>query len=125
VAEPNADLNLIEQTIKTMPHYFSDYDTFVHFIEEEEFKAQHVEMPHGGFVFRAGATGESQKHRQRMEFSLQLESNPEFTAHVMLAYARAAHHLYLKGETGARTVLDIPIGMLVAESLEILRKEVL
>ena len=125
VAEPNADLSIIEQTIKTMPHYFCDYDTFVYFISEEEFKEKHTEMPHGGFVFRTGTTGIENMHKQRMEFSLQLESNPEFTASVMVAYARAAHKLYLQSDFGAKTVLDIPVGLLVAGSMEELRGTVL
>jgi diaminopimelate dehydrogenase len=125
VAEPNADLNFIEQAIKTMPHYFRDYDTMVHFISEEEFYTKHTEMPHGGFVFRTGKTGEENKHHQRMEFSLQLDSNPEFTAAVMVAYARAAYRLHQKGEVGARTVFDIPVGMLVPETIEELRGKVL
>jgi diaminopimelate dehydrogenase len=125
VAAPHADLNFIEMSIKTMPHYFSDYDTTVHFISEEEFKIQHLEMPHGGFVFRTGRTGKENKNQQRMEFSLQLDSNPEFTAGVMVAYARAAHYLNQKGESGAKTVFDIPVGSLVAESMENLRAKVL
>ena len=125
VAEPNADLNLIEQTIKIMPHYFSDYDTIIHFITEEEYQTKHTEMPHGGFVFRTGTTGKEHLHRQRMEFSLQLDSNPEFTASVMVAYARAAYRLYLKGETGAKTVFDIPVGLLVSDTMDILRKNML
>jgi len=125
VAEPQADINLIEQAIKTMPHYFCDYNTIVHFISEEEFTAEHTCMPHGGFVFRTGTTGKENMHRQRMEFSLQLNSNPEFTAGVMVAYARAAYKLYLKGESGARTVFDVPLGLLVGESMEELRGRVL
>jgi diaminopimelate dehydrogenase len=125
VAESNADTNLIEQTIQTMPNYFLDYNTIVHFISEEEFYAEHTKMPHGGFVFRTGKTGDENKHQQCMEFSLQLESNPEFTAAIMVAYARAAYKLYLKGEIGARTVLDIPIGMLVPNSMDELRRMVL
>ena len=125
VTEPQADLNSIEQTIKTMPHYFCDYDTFVHFISEEEFKTAHTQMPHGGFVFRTGTTGKENMHQQRMEFSLQLDSNPEFTAAVMVAYARAAHKLYLQGEIGAKTVFDIPFGLLLPVSMEELRKEFL
>ncbi|MCL2291339.1 MAG: diaminopimelate dehydrogenase [Bacteroidetes bacterium] len=124
VADPQADLRLIEQTIKAMPHYFCDYETIVHFISEKEFEDEHTNMPHGGFVFRTGTTGKENAHQQRMEFSLQLDSNPEFTAGVMVAYARAAHRLYLKGETGAKTVLDIPLGLLVIESMEELRKVV-
>jgi diaminopimelate dehydrogenase len=125
VAEQNADLNLIEQAITTMPHYFRDYNTLVHFISEEEFYAEHTQMPHGGFVFRTGKTGEENKHHQCMEFSLILESNPEFTAAVMVAYARAAYRLHQKGETGAKTVFDIPIGMLAIDSMEDLRKKAL
>jgi diaminopimelate dehydrogenase len=125
VAEPDADLIFIEQTIKTMPHYFNDFDTVVHFISEEEFKTQHTKMPHGGFVFRTGKTGIENIHQQRMEFSLQLGSNPEFTGSVMVAYARAAHRLFLKGETGAKTVFDVPVGMLVMEEMGKLKKNVL
>ena len=125
VAEAAADLSFIEQSIKTMPNYFSDYDTIVHFISEEEFKAQHTEMPHGGFVLRSGKTGKEEMHRHCIEFSLQLESNPEFTANVMVAYARAAYRLNKKGETGAKTVLDIPLGMLTMEGMEVLREKVL
>ncbi|MCL2132101.1 MAG: diaminopimelate dehydrogenase, partial [Lentimicrobiaceae bacterium] len=121
VAEQGADLNGIEQAIKTMPHYFCDYDTVVHFISEEEFNANHVQMPHGGFVFRTGTTGKDNTHQQRMEFSLQLDSNPEFTASVMVAYARAAYNLHQKGEIGAKTVFDIPIGALVADSTQLMR----
>jgi diaminopimelate dehydrogenase len=108
-----------------MPHYFCDYDTLVHFISEEEFKAEHSKMPHGGFVFRTGTTGNSNMHQQAMEFSLQLDSNPEFTASVMVAYARAAYNLYKKGEIGAKTVFDIPLGALVSASMEELRKKML
>ena len=122
VPEEQADLNSIEQTIKTMPHYFSDYDTFVHFISEEEFKTTHNKMPHGGFVFRTGTTGKEGMNQERMEFSLQLDSNPEFTGNVMVAYARAAHNLHVKGESGARTVFDIPFGLLLPASMEELRK---
>ena len=122
VAESNADCNLIEQSIKTMPNYFSDYDTIVHFISEEEFQANHSKMPHGGFVFRTGTSGNENMHQHCMEFSLKLDSNPEFTANVMVAYARAAHHLSLKGESGAKTVFDIPFGLLLPNSMEELRK---
>jgi len=122
VAEPKADLALIEKTIKAMPYYFSDYETVVHFITKEEFEKEHSNMPHGGFVFRTGATGKEEEHHQKMEFSLQLGSNPEFTASVMVAYARAAYRLFLKGETGARTVFDIPIRDIIEISTEELRK---
>jgi len=125
VAEPQADLLTIEQTIKTMPHYFSDYDTIVHFISEEEFVAKHSTMPHGGLVFRTGTTGKEDMHKQRMEFSLQLESNPEFTANIMVAYARAAYRLFKMSDFGAKTVLDIPVGLLVPDSMEELQKRIL
>jgi len=125
VAEPDADLQMIEQTIKTMPHYFRDYETIVHFISEDEYHIKHTEMPHGGLVFRTGTTGKDSLHKQRMEFSLQLDSNPEFTAAVMVAYARATHRLYLQGESGAKTVLDIPVGMLVPEIMKKLIENVL
>jgi len=125
VAEFQADLSLIEQTIKTMPHYFCDYETLVHFISEEEFQIKHVNMPHGGFVFRTGTTGKENVHQQRMEFSLQLGNNPEFTASVMVAYARAAHRLYLRGESGAKTVFDIPLGLLTPQSMDELKRAIL
>jgi diaminopimelate dehydrogenase len=125
VAASDADMNIIEQTIKTMPHYFCDYNTIVHFISDEEFKDKHTLMPHGGLVFRTGKTGKENEHQQLMEFSLQLESNPEFTAGIMVACARATHRLYLKGETGAKTILDIPLGLLTVDSMEELRKTML
>jgi diaminopimelate dehydrogenase len=125
VPEPDADVSAIEQAIKMMPHYFSDYHTIVHFISEEDLKAHHTQMPHGGFVIRTGTTGDVDIHQQRMEFLLQLESNPEFTAGIMVACARAAYRLYLKGESGARTVFDIPLGLLPSESMEELRRTVL
>jgi diaminopimelate dehydrogenase len=125
VAELDADLNAIEQTIKAMPNYFCDYDTIVHFISEEEFKTEHTKMPHGGFVFRTGTTGKNSAHRQGMEFSLQLDSNPEFTANVMVAYARAAYRIKKKGEIGAKTVFDIPLGVLLPAPMEELRKTLL
>ncbi|MDR1699358.1 MAG: diaminopimelate dehydrogenase [Prevotellaceae bacterium] len=125
VAEDGADLADIEQTIKEMPNYFADYDTTVNFISEEEFKANHGEMPHGGFVFRTGATGKDNMHKQRMEFSIKLDSNPEFTASIMVACARAAYRIYEKGQTGARTVFDIPFGLLAPVSMEELRKTML
>ncbi len=104
-----------------MPNYFSDYETIVNFISEEELKANHSAMPHGGYVLRSGVTGEGTT--QVMEFSLKLGSNPEFTASVLVAYARAAHKLAVRGEAGARTVFDIPFGLLSPKSPEQLRKE--
>ncbi len=91
VPEDGANTEKIEETIKTMPHYFADYHTTVHFITEDEFHANHTKMPHGGFVIRSGKTGEA--HTQIMEFSLKLDSNPEYTASVLVAYARAAYKL--------------------------------
>ncbi|MNV91814.1 Meso-diaminopimelate D-dehydrogenase [compost metagenome] len=106
-----------------MPNYFSDYDTTVTFISEEQLQAEHQGMPHGGFVIRSGVTGENTK--QIIEFGLKLESNPEFTASVLVAYARAAHRLSQEGATGAKTVFDIPLGMLSPKSAEELRRELL
>lgn len=117
-----ADRKKIEEEIKTMPNYFADYDTIVHFITEEELKANHSGMPHGGFVIRSGNTGLNLETKQIIEYSLKLESNPEFTSSVLLAYARAAYRLHEKGETGARTVLDIPPAMLSTKTKEELLK---
>lgn len=123
VAEEGADQARIEEEIKTMPNYFADYNTIVHFISEEELREKHSEMPHGGLVFRSGVTGEGTK--QIMEFGLNLGSNPEFTSSVLVAYARAAFRLAQKGEKGARTVFDIPFGLLSPKSAAELRKELL
>ena len=124
VAEEGADLKEIEETIKNMPNYFSDYDTTVTFITEEELKANHSRMPHGGFVIRSGETGhDGSKHV--IEYSLKLDSNPEFTASVLACYARAAYRLSKKGESGAKSVFDIAPGMLSMKSGEELRAELL
>ncbi|GAA0134827.1 diaminopimelate dehydrogenase [Paenibacillus sp. YSY-4.3] len=123
VAEEGADVARIEREIKEMPNYFADYDTTVHFISEEELKAKHSAMPHGGNVLRSGRTGEN--NTQIIEFGLKLDSNPEFTASVLVAYARAAYKLSQAGESGARTVFDIPFGLLSPKSPEQLRKELL
>jgi len=123
VAEEGADLAKIEQEIKSMPNYFADYDTIVHFISEEELKANHSAMPHGGMVLRSGRTGANST--QLIEFSLKLDSNPEFTASVLVAYARAAYKLSQAGESGAKTVFDIPFVLLSPKSPEQLRKELL
>lgn len=123
VAEEGADLSAIEKAIRTMPDYFSDYDTTVNFISEEELKTKHSGMPHGGVVIRTGTTGKGT--RQRLEFSLSLESNPEFTASVIVAYARAIARMAKEGQTGARTVFDIPFALLSPESPEELRKKLL
>lgn len=123
VAEEGADQARIEKEIKEMPNYFSDYDTTVNFISEEELKASHSAMPHGGTVLRSGRTGENST--QIIEFGLKLDSNPEFTASVLVAYARAAAKLSAQGDKGAKTVFDIPFGMLSPKSAEQLRKELL
>ncbi|KAA9000352.1 diaminopimelate dehydrogenase [Paenibacillus spiritus] len=123
VAEEGADLAGIEREIVTMPNYFADYDTTVTFITEEELKREHSGMPHGGFVIRSGVTGEGTK--QLVEFGLKLESNPEFTASVLVAYARAAVRLSREGASGAKTVFDIPLGYLSPKSAEELRRELL
>jgi len=123
VAEEGADQQRISESIKNMPNYFSDYNTTVYFITEEELKLHHSGMPHGGFVIRTGQTGTDT--RQRMEFGLELGSNPEFTACVLAAYARAAYRLAREGQTGARTVFDIPLSYLSPKSGSELRKELL
>ncbi len=123
VPEPGADRDRISETIKNMPHYFSDYNTTVHFITEEEFDQNHNGMPHGGCVIRTGETGAGAK--QKMEFCLELCSNPEFTACVLTAYARAVYRMSRMGQTGARTVFDIPLGYLSPKTSKELRKELL
>jgi len=125
VAEEGADKAEIEKNIKEMPNYFADYNTIVHFISEEEFKANHNKMPHGGFVIRSGKTGLNNENNQIAEFSLKLDSNPEFTASVLVSYARAVARLNKEGKTGALTVFDIPLGYLSPKSAEELRKELL
>ena len=123
VAENGADRAAIEREIKEMPKYFIDYDTAVNFITEEELLRDHSAMPHGGFVIRSGKTASGKKHI--IEYSLKLESNPEFTGSVLVAYARAIDRLAKKGETGARTVFDIPPVLLSAKSPEELRESLL
>ncbi len=124
VPEEGADLKAIETAIKTMPNYFDEYDTTVTFITEEELKKEHSSMPHGGFVIRSGETGtEGNKHI--IEYSLKLDSNPEFTASVLVCYARAAYRLAAAGESGARSVFDIAPGLLSQKSAEQLRKVML
>lgn len=123
VPEDGADLSIIEREIKNMPNYFSDYDTTVNFIDEEELKKNHKGMPHGGFIIRTGSTGENSKHR--MEFNLSLDSNPEFTANVLVAYARAVYRMAKEGRTGAITVFDVPFSYLSPKSGEELRSELL
>lgn len=124
VAEEGADQAVIEQSIKTMPNYFSDYDTTVHFVTEETLKAEHNKMPHGGFVIRSGKTGKSD-NRHIIEYALTLDSNPEFTSSVLVCYARAAYRLSSRGETGARSVFDIAPALLSPKTGEQLRAELL
>ncbi len=107
VAKEGADLEKIEQQIKEMPNYFADYDTTVTFITEEEMKANHAELPHGGQVIRSGSTGEGGKHKHVMEFSLKLDSNPEFTASVLVACARAIGRMNSRGIFGCKTIFDL------------------
>ncbi len=125
VPEEGADLARIENEIKTMPNYFADYDTTVHFITEEELKRDHSGMPHGGFVVRSGATGEAGESKQLMEFSLKLDSNAEFTANVLVCCARAVCRMQREGQKGAKTIFDVPPAYLSAKSGEALRKELL
>ncbi len=125
VAEPGADTERIEHEIVTMPNYFADYDTTVHFISLEELREKHSGIPHGGFVLRSGKTGLSGEHNQLIEYSLKLDSNPEFTASVIIAYARAAYRLSQAGESGARTVFDIAPALLINKSPEQLRASLL
>ncbi len=125
VAEDGADLGTIEETIKAMPNYFADYDTTVHFISEEELKANHSGIPHGGFVLRSGVTGMDKEHKHLIEYSLKLDSNPEFTASVIVAYARAAYRMSQEGMTGCKTVFDVPPAYLSPLSGAELRKSLL
>lgn len=125
VLEDGADAAKVEEAIKTMPNYFADYDTTVHFISEEELLANHSGIPHGGFVLRSGVTGWEKENRHLIEYSLKLDSNPEFTASVLVAYARAAHRLASEGQSGCRTVFDIAPAYLSAMSAEELRASML
>lgn len=123
VAEEGADLARIENEIKTMPNYFADYDTTVHFITAEEMKLNHSGLPHGGSVIYSGSTSEGNKHV--IEYSLKLDSNPEFTGSVLIACARAAYRLNEEGASGARTIFDLPPAYLSAKSGEELRAHLL
>ena len=125
VAEEGADLARIEQEIKTMPNYFADYDTTVHFISEEELLRDHAGIPHGGFVIRSGKTGWNQENTHVIEYSLKLDSNPEFTSSILVAYARAAYRMAKEGQSGCKTVFDVAPAYLTAKSGEELRKEML
>lgn len=125
VLEEGADAKKVEEEIKNMPNYFADYDTTVHFISEEELKKEHSGIPHGGFVLRSGKTGWNEENNHLIEYSLKLDSNPEFTSSVIVAYARAAYRLAEEGQTGCKTVFDIAPAYLSTKSGEELRAHML
>ncbi|MDE6014109.1 MAG: diaminopimelate dehydrogenase [Acetatifactor sp.] len=125
VAEEGADLDRIEAEIKNMPNYFADYDTTVHFISEEELQRDHAGIPHGGFVLRTGRTGKDGEHNHVIEYSLKLDSNPEFTACVLVAYARAAYRMNQRGMSGCKTVFDVAPADLSPMSGEEIRAQLL
>ena len=125
VAEEGADMARIEREIKEMPNYFADYDTIVHFITAEELSRDHAGIPHGGFVIRTGKTGAELEHSHVIEYSLKLDSNPEFTASVIVAYARATHRMKREGVVGCKTVFDVPPVYLSPKSRDELIKELL
>ena len=125
VAEEGADLARIEEEIKTMPNYFDEYDTTVHFISQEELDRDHSGIPHGGFVIRSGKTGWNNENSHVIEYSLKLDSNPEFTSSVIVAYARAAYRLYQEGQRGCKTVFDIAPAYLSAKDGAELRRTLL
>ena len=125
VAEEGADQGRIENEIKTMPNYFDEYDTTVHFITAEEMEKEHKGLPHGGFVIRTGKTGWEDEHDHVIEYSLKLDSNPEFTSSVIAAYARAAYRLSQEGQTGCKTVFDVAPAYLSAQTPEELRAHML
>ncbi len=125
VAKDGADKAKIEEEIKTMPNYFADYDTTVHFISQQEINENHSGIPHGGFVIRCGKTGAELENTHIIEYSLKLDSNPEFTSSVLVAFARAAARLNAEGASGCKTVLDIPPAYISPKSGEELRKELL
>ncbi len=125
VAKEGADKNAIAEKIKNMPNYFADYDTEVHFITEDEFEKEHRRMNHGGFVIRSGRTGVNNENSQIIEFSLKLESNPEFTASMLVACARAAFRLNSAGQSGGRTVYDLPLGLLSPHDASEIRRRFL
>ncbi len=125
VASPSADKARIEKEIKEMPNYFADYDTTVHFISQEELDRDHKGIPHGGFVIRSGCTGWNGENRHIIEYSLKLDSNPEFTSSVLIAYARAAFRMNSEGQSGCKTVFDVPPAYLSPLSGEELRAHML
>lgn len=125
VLEEGADAAKVEETIKNMPNYFSDYDTTVTFISEEEMKANHSSLPHGGLVLRSGKTGWNKENSHIIEYNIKLDSNPEFTSSIIVAYARAAYRLAKEGQSGCKTPFDIAPAYLSAKSGEELRKSLL
>ncbi len=125
VAKEGADLTRIEQEIKNMPNYFADYDTTVNFISEEELQREHAGIPHGGFVIRSGNTGWNEEHNHIIEYSLKLDSNPEFTSSVIVAYARAVYRMKQEGMSGCKTVFDVAPAYLSPMSGEELRAQLL
>ena len=125
VLEPGADAAMVEKEIKEMPNYFADYNTVVHFIDEDEFIKDHSGMSHGGFVFRSGKTGVNKENKHIIEYSIKLDSNPEFTTSVIIAYARALKKMFDEGARGCKTVLDIPPSYLCRQSPEELRSQFL
>lgn len=125
VAKDGADKARIEREIKTMPNYFDEYDTTVHFITMEELRRDHAGLPHGGTVIRSGKTGKNGEHSHTVEYRLQLDSNPEFTGSVLLACARAAFRMNSEGQSGCKTLLDVPPAYLSASSAEDLRAHLL
>ena len=125
VPNEGANLEQIKNEIVTMENYFADYNTTVTFLTDDEFDSVHNKMPHGGFVMRSGKTGEGEKTNQNIEYSLNLESNPEFTASVLIAYARAAYRLHKEGNIGGKTVFDIAPSYLTTKTSEELRREIL
>ena len=125
VAKEGADLKRIEEEIKNMPNYFADYDTTVHFISKEELEREHSSIPHGGFVLRSGVTGFNGENKHLIEYGLKLDSNPEFTSSVIVAYARAAYRMNQEGIIGCKTIFDVAPSYLSPLSGEQLRKELL
>lgn len=125
VVKEGADKARIEREIKTMPHYFDEYNTTVHFISQEELNEKHAGLPHGGRVIRSGITGLNGEHKHLIEYSIKLDSNAEFTSSVLVAYARAAHRLYQEGVCGCKTIFDVPPAYLTTQSYEELLKSLL
>lgn len=125
VAQEGADLARIEREIKTMPNYFADYETSVTFISMRELKEKHAAIPHGGTVIRTGRTGQNGENTHRVEYSLKLDSNPEFTASVLVSFARAVGKLYTRGQYGCKTVFDIAPADLSPLPADVLRKNLL